>query len=283
MMRVEVTDVTAELAVAWRPPRTETSRRTSRPARPLEAYAAAAGHPCGTLGVRGAADRPGRAAVRARHRPPHDPQRGRLDRPGRPSGQGLLPRPGDRRPRAHPRPPAPSADPAPPRRHREPPAPPWHRTCCTTDGCRLVGTSARHHELGPIALALVKRNVPLDVTLDADGIPAAQEILVDPEVGLHVRPNLRYAVWTRTPRSIEDVFRRAQRTSAALIVRRTRTSVLVVLVTLLGARQVPRPPSAPPRSRAAPAGDLLVLPRRTADGCVRPGPGSSSGSTSGPT
>ena len=32
-----------------------------------------------------------------------------------------------------------------------------------------VGSSARHHELGPIALALVKRNVPLDVTLDADG------------------------------------------------------------------------------------------------------------------
>ena len=26
----------------------------------------------------------------------------------------------------------------------------------------FVGTSARHHELGPIALALVKRNVPLD-------------------------------------------------------------------------------------------------------------------------
>ena len=26
----------------------------------------------------------------------------------------------------------------------------------------FVGTSARHHELGPIALAMVKRNVPLD-------------------------------------------------------------------------------------------------------------------------
>ena len=54
-----------------------------------------------------------------------------------------------------------------------------------------VGTSARHYELGPIALALVKRNVPVDVTLDADGLPAAQEVVVDPEVGLHVRPNLR--------------------------------------------------------------------------------------------
>ena len=48
--------------------------------------------------------------------------------------------------------------------------------------------SARHHELGPIALALVKRNVPLDAELVADGMPAAQEVVVDPEVGLHVRP-----------------------------------------------------------------------------------------------
>jgi tRNA-modifying protein YgfZ len=55
----------------------------------------------------------------------------------------------------------------------------------------FVGTSARHHELGPIALAMVKRNVTPDATLDADGIPASQEIVVDPEVGLHVRPNLR--------------------------------------------------------------------------------------------
>ncbi len=53
-----------------------------------------------------------------------------------------------------------------------------------------VGTSARHHELGPIALALVKRNVPLDTQLEVDGLPAAQEVLVDPEVGLHVRPRL---------------------------------------------------------------------------------------------
>jgi folate-binding protein YgfZ len=52
----------------------------------------------------------------------------------------------------------------------------------------FVGTSARHHELGPIALAMVKRNVPLDATLTVDGMPAAQEVVVDPEVGLHVRP-----------------------------------------------------------------------------------------------
>lgn len=51
-----------------------------------------------------------------------------------------------------------------------------------------VGSSARHYELGPIALALVKRNVPLDTALSVDGLVAAQEIVVDPEVGLHVRP-----------------------------------------------------------------------------------------------
>jgi hypothetical protein len=55
----------------------------------------------------------------------------------------------------------------------------------------FVGTSARHHELGPIALAMVKRNVPVEAVLDADGLPAGQEVLVDPDVGLHVRPQLR--------------------------------------------------------------------------------------------
>jgi folate-binding protein YgfZ len=51
-----------------------------------------------------------------------------------------------------------------------------------------VGSSARHHELGPIALAVLKRNTPVDAPLLTDGIDAAQEIVVDPEVGLHVRP-----------------------------------------------------------------------------------------------
>lgn len=54
----------------------------------------------------------------------------------------------------------------------------------------FVGASALHHELGPIALALVKRNVPVDATLVADGISASQEVLVDPDVGLHIRPSL---------------------------------------------------------------------------------------------
>jgi tRNA-modifying protein YgfZ len=52
----------------------------------------------------------------------------------------------------------------------------------------FVGSSARHHELGPIALAMIKRNVPVDATLEVDGMPAAQEVIVDPDVGLHVRP-----------------------------------------------------------------------------------------------
>lgn len=54
----------------------------------------------------------------------------------------------------------------------------------------FVGTSARHHELGPIALAMVKRNVDPDAGLVVDGIAASQEPIVDPEVGLHVRPSL---------------------------------------------------------------------------------------------
>ncbi|MFL6089451.1 MAG: YgfZ/GcvT domain-containing protein [Aeromicrobium sp.] len=54
----------------------------------------------------------------------------------------------------------------------------------------FVGSSARHHELGPIALALVKRGTDPDAELVVDGIAAAQEPVVDPDVGLHVRPVL---------------------------------------------------------------------------------------------
>ncbi|MGH1561478.1 YgfZ/GcvT domain-containing protein [Mumia sp. DW29H23] len=69
---------------------------------------------------------------------------------------------------------------------------PAHGADVELDGRRVgfVGSSARHHELGPIAYAVVKRNVPVDATLLADGVAAAQEVLVDPEVGLHVRPAL---------------------------------------------------------------------------------------------
>ncbi|MER7764481.1 folate-binding protein [Streptomyces sp. NPDC097619] len=44
----------------------------------------------------------------------------------------------------------------------------------------FVTTSARHHELGPIALALVKRNVPVDAPLIAGNTAAAQEVVVEP-------------------------------------------------------------------------------------------------------
>ena len=39
----------------------------------------------------------------------------------------------------------------------------------------FVGTAARHYELGPIALALVKHSVPTDAVLLGGGIPAAQD------------------------------------------------------------------------------------------------------------
>ncbi len=51
-----------------------------------------------------------------------------------------------------------------------------------------MGTSERHFELGPIGLALLKRTLPADAELVVDGVAAAQELLVDPESGLHWRP-----------------------------------------------------------------------------------------------
>ena len=69
---------------------------------------------------------------------------------------------------------------------------PAHGSDLTLDGTRVgfVGSSARHHELGPVALAMVKRNTDPAATLLADGVAAAQELVVDPEAGLHVRPVL---------------------------------------------------------------------------------------------
>jgi folate-binding protein YgfZ len=42
----------------------------------------------------------------------------------------------------------------------------------------FLGTVARHHELGTIALAVIKRNTPVDAQLTVDGIPAIQQIIV---------------------------------------------------------------------------------------------------------
>ena len=54
----------------------------------------------------------------------------------------------------------------------------------------FVGGSARHFELGPIALGLIKRSTPVEAQLTVAGIAAAQEPLVDPDIGLHLRPTL---------------------------------------------------------------------------------------------
>ncbi|GAB3884656.1 YgfZ/GcvT domain-containing protein [Microbispora bryophytorum] len=57
----------------------------------------------------------------------------------------------------------------------------------------FVGSSARHYELGPIALAVVKRTVPVDIDLLAGGVAATQEIVVPPDAGRNVKidPALR--------------------------------------------------------------------------------------------
>lgn len=50
-----------------------------------------------------------------------------------------------------------------------------------------AGTAAVHHELGPIALGLVRRSLAVEAPLVVSGVAAAQEAIVDPDVGLHVR------------------------------------------------------------------------------------------------
>jgi folate-binding protein YgfZ len=190
MMRVEVTDATDELAVMWRPGEGEGSagKYDFVPRTQLQAYADAAGPACGLWAfeaLRIARGEP-RLGLDTDHRSiPNElgliPSAVHLDKGcyrgqetvarvhnlGRPPRRlTLLHLDGsvDRLPQLH--------------------SPVLH------DGREVgfVGTSARHHELGPIALGLLKRNVALDAQLDVDGIPAAQEVVVDPEVGLHVRP-----------------------------------------------------------------------------------------------
>ncbi len=199
LMRVEVTDVTADVAVAWRPSPTveagETGRHDLVPRDRLAAYAEAAGPACGTWAyeaLRIARGEP-RLGLDTDHRTipnevgwvgpgPHSAVH--LDK-GCYRGQETVAR-------VH-------TLGRPPRRltllhldgseNRLPAA----GTPLVLDGRQVgtVGSSARHHELGPIALGLVKRNVSLEAVLDADGMPVAQEMVVDPEVGLHVRPDLR--------------------------------------------------------------------------------------------
>jgi len=70
---------------------------------------------------------------------------------------------------------------------------PAHGDPVELDGATIgfVGSAARHYELGPIGLALVKRTVPVDATLVAGGVAAAQEVIVAPDAGGRVQVTLR--------------------------------------------------------------------------------------------
>ena len=186
MMRVEVEDLTDELDVVWRPVNDGTYDVLAHA--DLEAYAEAAGPACGTWAfeaLRIARGEP-RFGVDTDHRTiPNEvgwiPSAVHLDK-GCYRGQETV------------------------ARVHNLGRPPRRLTLLHLDGSEnrlptrgapvtfagrevgFVGSSARHFELGPIALALVKRNLPVDADLEVDGLVAAQEVIVDAEVGLHVRP-----------------------------------------------------------------------------------------------
>jgi folate-binding protein YgfZ len=73
---------------------------------------------------------------------------------------------------------------------------PAHGDPVELDGTTVgfIGSAARHYELGPIGLALVKRTVPVEATLlvgSGVGVAAAQEVIVPPDVGANVKVTLR--------------------------------------------------------------------------------------------
>ena len=70
---------------------------------------------------------------------------------------------------------------------------PEHGDPVEADGVTVgfTGSAARHYELGPIGLGLVKRTVPVDAPLLAGGVPAAQEVIVPPDAGANVQVTLR--------------------------------------------------------------------------------------------
>jgi folate-binding protein YgfZ len=72
---------------------------------------------------------------------------------------------------------------------------PGHGDPVELDGTQVgfVGSAARHYELGPIGLGLVKRTVPTDAALLAGGVDAAQEVIVPPDAGANVKVTLRRA------------------------------------------------------------------------------------------
>lgn len=73
----------------------------------------------------------------------------------------------------------------------------------TADGTQIgfAGSSARHYEDGPIGLALIKRSVPVDAVLEADGIAAAQEVIVPPDAGANVKVAPRKEFFAPPPAS----------------------------------------------------------------------------------
>ena len=199
MLRVEVSDVTADWAVTWRPREADQIDDIGAalaayeliPRAKLTEYAAAAGQPAGIWAfeaLRIARGEP-RFGVDTDHRTiPNEvgwiPSAVHLDK-GCYRGQETVAR-------VH-------TLGRPPRRltllhldgsENRLPAP----GSPVTAGEREVGFLGRAPpppELRPRRLALLKRNVPTDETLTVDGMPAAQQVVVDPEVGLHVRPKLR--------------------------------------------------------------------------------------------
>jgi len=70
---------------------------------------------------------------------------------------------------------------------------PGHGSPVTLDGAEVgfTGSAALHYQLGPIGLGLIKRTVPVEATLLADGVAAAQEVIVSPEAGAQVKVTLR--------------------------------------------------------------------------------------------
>src|SRR5262250_1768988 len=79
---------------------------------------------------------------------------------------------------------------------------PGHGDPVTSEGTQVgfTGSVARHFELGPIGLALIKRTVPVDAALRAGGVPAAQEVIVPPDAGANVKVALKRPRGVAAPR-----------------------------------------------------------------------------------
>ena len=203
MSRVEIADLSGELAVAWRPAKVSEEPYSGYdfvPRAELEAYAAAAGPACGLWAFEALRIERGEARLGLDTDERTIPNEAgwigsavHLDK-GCYRGQETVAR-------VH-------TLGRPPRRltllhldGSDPMLPPLGAEIRVSDAgpdsrvVGTIGTSSRHHELGPIGLALLKRNVPVDAELEIAGpqgaIPATQEVVVDPEVGMHVRPRLR--------------------------------------------------------------------------------------------